>query len=221
MRQIEALRRHNSNFSVPQLVLASGFAGKASMRTFYREMHRHGMGFRRVKPKGVLTHQDKKLRLAFAKAMLKKPAGFWCREVCFYMDGVGFSHCYNPLHTAAAPRGRVWMRQDEGLLLTGKGRREGTTGNVLKFMVALSYGKGIVVCEPYERLCGAWYAAFVRRCFPQAFLLSQKTQSRVFVQDNDASQQSSPAIRALAAVRAQQLFIPARSPDFNPIENRC
>ena len=66
-----------------------------------------------------------------------------------------------------APKGRTWRKKSEGLKLgcTGKGRKEGTGGRVLKLMVATSYDKGIVVCEPYEKMCGTYFSDFIDRNF--------------------------------------------------------
>ena len=60
---------------------------------------------------------------------------------------------------------------------------------------------------------------FVERCFPQSFLLAKKGPLRLFLQDNDPSQQSAAACSALKKVNCHQVLIPARSPEFNPIEN--
>ena len=52
---------------------------------------------------------------------------------------------------ARAPKGRVWRKKSEGLTqgCLAKGRKVGTEGKVAKFIVAISYRKGILVlaCE--------------------------------------------------------------------------
>lgn len=82
LRKLKAVRARNPNFTVPHLVAASGLGGKASLRTFYREVKRHELGFFNVKKKGVLSQKDRSLRLAFAKAMLKKTPSFWSKDIC-------------------------------------------------------------------------------------------------------------------------------------------
>ena len=45
----------------------------------------------------------------------------------------------------------------------------GTGGRVLKLMVAISYGKGVIVCEPYEKMCGKYFSNFIDRNFDIMF----------------------------------------------------
>jgi hypothetical protein len=77
---------------------------------------------------------------------------------------------------------------------------------------------GVVLCKRYEKLSGKFFAKFIRENLPQAFLLSKKPR-RLFLQDNDPSQTSLVARRAMRAIGAEQFYIPPRSPDLNPIEN--
>ena len=42
-----------------------------------------------------------------------------------------------------------------------KDRKEGIGVKVVKFMVAISYDKGVICCEPYERLCGHEFKMFI------------------------------------------------------------
>ena len=71
-----------------------------------------------------------------------------------WMELHGFAHKTNPLDQARALKGRIWRKKSERLTFgcTGKGHKEGTGGRVLKFMVAISYGKGVTVCKPYENV---------------------------------------------------------------------
>ena len=104
-----------------------------------------------------MRNDDLKKRLDFAKYYKNNyPANFWTDHVSFYLDGTGFAYKTNPLDQAKAPKGRTWRKKSEGLKLgcTGKGRKEGTGGRVLKLMVAISYDKGIVVCEPCKKCVG-------------------------------------------------------------------
>ena len=51
------------------------------------------------------------------------------------------------------------------------------------------------------------------------FVESKKGDTRLFIQDNDPSQNSAVAKIALQRVSTQLFKIPPRSPDLNPIEN--
>ena len=76
----------------------------------------------------------------------------WTDSVAFYLDGVSFVYKTNPLDQARAPKGRVWRKRSEGLTqgCLAKGSKSGVGGRVAKLMVAISYGKGVVVCERYD-----------------------------------------------------------------------
>ncbi len=105
-------------------------------------------------------------------------------------------------------------------VLTAKGRKEGTGGSVLKLMVAISYGKGVLVCKPYSKMDGKTFAEFIDNNFPSMFRAAgRRSRRRLFVQDNDPCQNSSAAKQAMLRIGAKLLEIPPRSPDLNPIEN--
>ena len=102
---------------------------------------------------------------------------------------------------------------------SGKGRKEGTSGRVLKLMVAISYDKGVVVCEPYEKMFGTYFSDFVDRNFERMFAMADERVGCIWVQDGDPSQNCTKAKEAMSRVFSQLLKIPPRSPDLNPIEN--
>ena len=93
----------------------------------------------------------------------------------FYLDGTLFAHKNNPLDQACAPKGRIWRKVSLGLRIrcTAKGQKEGTGGLVLKVMVAISCGKGVVICEPYKKLSGSYFENFILdRNFNRMFQLA-------------------------------------------------
>ena len=40
---------------------------------------------------------------------------------------------------------------------------------MVKLMVTISYGEGVLMCHPYEHFDGPTFAAFVREKFPEMF----------------------------------------------------
>ena len=102
---------------------------------------------------------------------------------------------------------------------TSKGRKEGTGGKVLKLMVAISYGKGVIICEPYEKMTGAYFSNFIDRNFNTMFQTADKGNSRIWVQDGDPSQNSALTKSAMSRADSTLLKLPPRSPDLHPIEN--
>ena len=88
-------------------------------------------------------------------------------------------------------------------------------------MVAIAYGKGVILKVPYEKMTGDFFRNFIREHFNITFAQAgPKTDGRrLFVMDNDPSQTSRLARDALEEIEAEFHEIPPRSPDLNPIEN--
>ena len=81
-------------------------------------------------------------------------------------------------------------------------------GRVVKMIVAISYGKGVIYCEQYEKLDGNYYADFIRRNFQNMFQKSGNC-SKLFIQDNCPILNYAKARKTLKEVGG----------DLNPIEN--
>ena len=86
-------------------------------------------------------------------------------------------------------------------------------------MVAISYGKGVIICEPYEKMSGAYFSNFIDRNFNTMFQTADKGNSRVWVLDGDPSQNSALAKSAMSRADSTLLKLPPRSPDLRSIEN--
>eukprot|EP00111_Clytia_hemisphaerica_P016448 TCONS_00048723-protein len=222
-RQIKILRTFEGSFSSKRLQLSlPEIQQKASNSTFRRHLGKIGYGYRSTRRKGILKQKDLKSRLDYAKRIKRLGLGleFWKQGISFYLDAVGFIYKQNPLDQARAPTSREWRRRDEGLTFgcTAKGQKEGSTQ--IKFMVAISFQQGVVLCEQYEnRLCGRKFSTMIRKKFPVAFMLSINPKSKRVLQDGCPVQNSRRAKRALEKLGAHLFCIPARSPDLNPIEN--
>ena len=198
-RAVKKLRQSDPNFSVMEIVKASGINMKcASYRTFLRYIRTLGYGYYNSRRKGVLTAKDLKKRKKFAREALKKEDDYWTKEIAFYLDGVSFVYKGNPLSDVIKPKGRIWRKRSEGLQLSTKGSKELAGGKRLHLLVAISYGHGVIYAEPYEKMSGAYFARFIRRKFPNLFEIAGKGEkdSLVFLMDNDPSQTSAKAKRA-------------------------
>ena len=90
---------------------------------------------------------------------------------------------------------------------------------MLRLLVAISYDKGIICCEPYEHMTGGNFATFVHQHFHRLFQLAGKGDSRMWMQDGDLSQNSPLAKAAIARVNSTVIKLPPRSPDLHVIEN--
>ena len=210
--------------SVRTLIRCLKQSRKASRRTFSRRLNEEGYGFFQARKKGLLNDKDRKLRMKYArriKRCLQQNPNFWKNEVAFYLDGVSFVYKHNPLNSATSPKSRVWRKRTEGLQFTGKGSKELAGGRRLHIIVAIAYGKGVVLKVPYRKMDGDFFAEFIRQHFNMCFARCGPKQNgrRLFLMDNDPSQTSKAARKALDDTEAELHRIPARSPDLNPIEN--
>ena len=221
-RAIVKLRQEDPNFTVMNIVKKSGVCPSvASYRTFVRRIHEMGYAFRQSRKKGLLTEGDHKRRLAYAKAMSSQTEDYWSKDVSFYLDGVSFVFKSNPLSDARKAKSRVWRKRSEGLKITTKGSKDLAGGKRLHLLVAISYGKGVILAEQYEKMNAEYFAAFVRRNFSTLFEIAGKgpDDRKVFVMDNDPSQTSAKARVVMEELGMTFQKIPPRSPDLNPIEN--
>lgn len=223
LRQIDVLRRQEGSFIVKRLMLEAGIdARTVSCKTVRRLLHRHGYKYIQARRKGILTVADHERRLKFARGIKREyTCSLWTDQVAFYLDGVSFAHKYKPADQARSRQGRIWRKPEEGLRTgcTAKGSHCGSGGRMARFMVAISYREGVVLCEQYDTLDGHYFKDLVEREFGNMFEKANKGDSKLWIQDGDPSQNSALARCSWLALGAQLLSIPPRSPDINPIEN--
>jgi len=225
IRQIPKLRQTVGSFTTKRLREAALVKSDMCDETVRRFLHSAGYHYYHSRKKGLLTKKDLKKRVAFArkiKRMVPNSKELWEKEISFYIDAAGFQHKYNPFDEAKSSKTMAWRRRDEGLEnnCTAKGSHVGSGGKVLHFMVAISYTKGVILCESYEgRINGEMFGNFIRQHFPLTFEKSVNPTLKQFLQDGDPSQNSKKAKLAMDSVGATIFSIPPRSPDINPIEN--
>lgn len=219
---LKKLRIQEGTFSSKRLKEVCGIGRSVSDRTVRRILNRHGYHFLQARKKGLMTAKDRHMRVKFARRMESTYSrDIWTKGICFYLDGTSFVHKMNPMDQARAPRLRIWRKRGEGLRehCTSKGRKVGTGSRSVKLIVAISHTTGVVCCEPYDKMDGNFFSAFIEQHFDNIYTKSNKRNTRLFVQDGDPSQNSAKARASLLAVNAELLKIPPRSPDINPIEN--
>ena len=76
---------------------------------------------------------------------------------------------------ARAPKGRIYRKKSEGndQYCTAKGRKVGTGGKTAKFIVAMSYKKGVVLCKQYEHMNGLFFQTLLKNILVKR-LIGQK-----------------------------------------------
>jgi len=221
IKTLKDLRRTEGSFTSPRVQLVAGLS-HVSNRSVRRVLNNNNYKYCRSRKKGLLTRADLKKRLKFCRKIKKDgyDLQFWRHKISFYFDGTGFVYKQNPKDQAFAPTTREWRKPNEGLSFgcTSKGKKEGS--RQAKFMVAISYNRGVVMCEQYEGcISGSKFAKLADNHFPQAFLLSVNPYDKLFLQDGDPSQNSAKARDVFERMGAKVFSIPPRSPDLNPIEN--
>ena len=88
--------------------------------------------------------------------------------------------------------------------------------------MAIAHRKGVICVEPFVKMDGPYFARFICHHFPILFDIARRNGNenlKLFVMDNDPSQTSAIARKALNNIGAKMQIIPARLPDLNPIEN--
>ena len=78
-------------------------------------------------------------------------------------------------------------------------------GRRLHVLVAIAYKKGVILAVPYGNMNGTFFAQFIRTHFNIAFGRARPKQNgrRPFVMDNDPSQRSTPAQKAVEDVEVE------------------
>ena len=219
IRAVGTLRKQASSFT-SRRIREEANAEHVSPSTLRRYLRKAGYRYRQARKKGLVTLEDKRIRVRFAREALTYPEDFWQKDIAFYFDGVGFAHKYNPHGEARSTGSMSWRKAKEGLNQSTKGKKEGSGGKMARFFVAVAYNKGVVLCKQHEwTITGENIARFIRAVFPTAFQLSANPESRLFLQDGDPRQNSVVAQEAMEDIGCQSFWIPARSPDLNPIEN--
>ena len=199
------LREQDGNFSCHRIRAETGLYNVSLWKKEKKEL--------------VLLEKDFRERLRFARKVKRTCCNdFFMSDICFYLDRISFYHKYNPLNDARAPKGKIWRKRKEGLSVTAKGKHVGSGGRVVKMIVAISYGKGVIYCEQYEKLDGNYYADFIRRNFQNMFQKSGK-RSKLFVEDNCPILHCAKERKALKEVGGELFPIPKRSGELNPIKN--
>ena len=221
LREMPKIREERGAYTVKKLMVETGLEDKVSQRTMSRFLNSEGLRYLHSRKKGLMNKQDLRKRVQFANNAKRHHPSIWTEGISFYLDGVGFAHKTDPRDESMAPRGMAWRKRSEGLDrgFTAKGKKEGVNGKVAKYIVCISYTKGVISCDRYEKMDGAFFKSYIENRFDDIFEKSNSPHVRRFLQDGDPSQNSAVCKAALRKMGVILFPIPPRSPDINPIEN--
>ena len=78
-------------------------------------LYKYGYHYLETRRKGLLTENDLKLRMNFAKDIKKYYDDVLCSSggISFYLDAKNFTHKTNPMDQAKAPKSLVWSKENE------------------------------------------------------------------------------------------------------------
>ena len=150
LQQTKLLKEDMGNFCVKRVMVKASIPPSISDKTFQRVLRKTELRWARAQRKRILTKNDMKLRLRFArKVRCKLSANFWKEGVGFYWDGTNFTDKITPFEQARAPRAMAWRKPGQGIDFgfTGKGGDKDTGENFAHFMAAVAYGKGVIAAE--------------------------------------------------------------------------
>ena len=82
----------------------------------------------------------------------------------------------------------------------------------------MSYDKGFIICDWYEKLNGENFARYADQNFPTIFRKSYSPDGNVFLEDRDPSQNSALVTEVLNDMCVVRFCIASCSPDCHPIE---
>ena len=133
-------------------------------KTVQKFLHRN-LKYLHACQKGLLTKTDIDKHYRLLKRWKEIILQFFGQT--FLLRWCEFFHKYNHADQARAPSDHIWRKQQKGLAFgcTAEGSRCSTCARVGKLMVALSYGKGVVLCEQYETLNRQHFKSFIEREF--------------------------------------------------------
>ena len=154
---LQRLRLRGGNVTVKTVVQESGCSfQQAHRRRFSRFLNEKGYGYLIARRKGRNCFRKRPkdtspVRPARKmKRELSRNPDFFKHYIAFHLDGVSFVHKHNPLQAAAGTKSRiwtVWREKNEGLQLTAIGSKDLAGGPRLHLIVAIAYGKRVVLKE--------------------------------------------------------------------------
>ena len=98
IRSMSNLRTEVGCFNVRRLRVEAGIDPEISNVTVRHYLNSEGYKYLQALKKGLMTQEDVKKRVAFARRINSKlPAIFWTKGISFYLDGASFVHENNPL----------------------------------------------------------------------------------------------------------------------------
>jgi len=219
------LRKKNAKKEVTVNMVKSAAKVKASARIVLDEFHRHGVYFRPLRKKPILTKDDIKARKKFADKYKGRTTQVWLRSPAAVIDNKHF-----PLFRDRAGRAEAARRQVRGAY---RARGEGPKPWMVKANPSMKYpAKGVQVTAAvingkirvWRYVEGQWGAQQAVKMYKETLVKAlrrnfPKQKTFTVMEDNDpAGYKSKAALAAKSTVGIKTLRLPPRSPDLNVLD---
>ena len=224
----ELVVKADAQYAVTVTMLRKAAKVKASVKTIQRAIHARNIYFRKLREKPVLTPDDVKARLKFAKKYKGKSSQWWNKNVHAFLDGKHFkTYLTSATRRLAAQHRTFGAYRAPGQGLSGgyvkpkKGMPSSTGSKNSLVMGAVGSGKVLLWYEvPEGRWSGQAAADMYSGPLKTALTKSWPTKRKhVVLEDNDPTGFQSSKGKAAKLVNGIESFaIPKRSPDLNPMD---
>jgi len=221
----ELIVKANGQKTVTVAHLKTAAKCRASPKIILQALHKRNIYFRKLREKPVLTPEDVKARLAFARAYRGKSAAWWLKNVHAFIDGKHFQVYLNSTERSRAAQHATFgaYRQPGKGLSVGYVKpkagnlRHNTGAKGVLLHLGIGAGKVVTVHEVKDsRWSGQAAVSFYDGL--RADLGKQHPGKRKFtvLEDNDPTgYKSQKGKDAKAAAGISILEIPKRSPDLS------
>ena len=193
-------------------------------RTVREALKKKNIKFRKMRSKPILTNDDKKARLAFARKYKDKTCAWWVRTVHLHIDLKNFA-----AYTHAKARAYAAQREvrgayrslgqglDEGYVLAPKELKYNPGPKSIRIAAGVGNGRVLLWTEIKGRWNGQAAADFYKGPMLQVLKRTwPRRRSFLVLEDNDPSGfKSRKGVAAKLQAKVQILEIPKRSPDLN------
>ena len=156
----------NGGFSAQDILQRSGV--QASRRTVARHLNALGYRVRQLRKKGILSKEDRKKRLNFARRERNRNVSFFKDDIFLYFDGINVAYKKNAMLAAQRMGNCGYRKLQEATSITSAGAKEGTGGKTAHFYVGISTEHGVSLCinKGTDNSTGDSFATMVKTDFP-------------------------------------------------------
>ena len=133
-----------------------------------------------------------------------------------FLDGLGLKYKRNPSKSAKSSRTMGWTRPNQALDINFTAKRKKDNRKKEKFYVGISYGKGVVMCNPCTGCINTeWYCKIIISRIDDSIQNSSSPREKHILQENWPVMNATYVVDALTGIGAMHFKIVTRSPDIN------